>query len=147
MDSKIAQDEREHIRERLKLALAGAGVSAQPTTFARAYNARADGASITVHAARKWLGGESIPTHEKVVILAVWLGVNAAWLRFGTSGENIFGVGVVPEASVSTPALVLINDIMSLPPKPRRIVRNIVDAFLLEYEAHAAAAGDKETAG
>ena len=87
-----------------------------------------------MHAARKWLGGESIPTHEKVVILAVWLGVNAAWLRFGTSDEDIFGVGVVPEASVSTPALVLINDIMSLPPKRRRIVRNIVDAFLLKYE-------------
>lgn len=133
MDSKIAQDEREHFSERLKSSLTASGLPTQPGPFARAFNARADGASITSHAARKWLGGESIPTHEKVVILSVWLGVNAAWLRFGEPDDDIFGAGVVPEASVSTPALALLNDIMSLPDAPRRIIRGIVDAFLREY--------------
>jgi transcriptional regulator with XRE-family HTH domain len=133
MDSRIAYDERHFFSERLKASLEAAKVPTQPGQFARAYNARADGASITVHAARKWLNGEAIPTHEKLVILSIWLGVNAGWLRFGEPEDDIFGVGVVPEASVSTPALALLNDIMSLPESPRRIIRTIVDAFLAEF--------------
>lgn len=133
MDSKIAHDQRHLFSERLKSSLKATDLSTQPSLFVRAYNTRADGASTTVHAARKWLIRESIPTHEKLFILSIWLGVNAAWLRFGEPDDDIFGVGVVPEASVSTPALALLNDIMSLPESPRRVVRAIVDAFLVEY--------------
>jgi hypothetical protein len=32
---------------------------------------------------RKWLVGESIPTQDKLRILANWLGVTAEWLRYG----------------------------------------------------------------
>lgn len=133
VDSKIVQQERGLFSERLKKSLDAAGLPTQASIFTRAFNARADGAAITAHAARKWLNGESLPTHEKIVILSIWLGVNASWLRFGEPGDDIFGVGVVPEASVSTPALALLNDIMSLPESPRRIIRGIVDAFLHEY--------------
>jgi transcriptional regulator with XRE-family HTH domain len=41
-----------------------------------------------VHAARKWLMGESIPTQEKLRSLAKWLNVTAEWLRFGTASAN-----------------------------------------------------------
>lgn len=133
MDSKVAQDERQRFSERLKAAIASAGLVMSPAAFVKAFNARADGASITIHAARKWLHGEAIPTHEKIVILAVWLGVNAGWLRFGTAANDIFGAGVMPEAEISTPALALINDIMSLPERERRIVRGIVDVFMREF--------------
>lgn len=134
MSSKIAHDERHLFSGRLKSSLQAAGLSTLPDQFTRAYNARADGASITAHAARKWLGGEAIPTHEKLVILSIWLGVNAGWLRFGEADKDTFGAGVVPEASVSTPALALLNDIMSLPEGPRRIIRTVIDAFLVEYQ-------------
>ena len=133
MNSKVAYDERHLFSGRLKSSLHAAGLPTEAGPFARAYNARADGASITVHAARKWLSGEAIPTHEKLVILSIWLGVNASWLRFGEPDDNVYGAGVVPEASVSTPALALLNDIMSLPESPRRIIRAIVDAFLVEH--------------
>lgn len=42
---------------------------------------------MTVHAARKWLQAESIPTQEKLRALASWLNVPAEWLRYG-SGSN-----------------------------------------------------------
>ncbi|MFL6709619.1 MAG: hypothetical protein ACJ8HI_15580 [Massilia sp.] len=139
MDSKIADDERSQFSERLKSSLTAIGLSIQPSDFARAFNARADGASVTVHAARKWLHGEAIPTHEKIVILSIWLGVNPAWLRFGEPDDEIFGAGVVPEANVSTPAMQLLNDIVSLPKPAQRILRSIVDAFLREYADQPAA--------
>ena len=70
MDSKIAADERRKFSIRLEKALTDAGVGTSPMEFVRAYNARADGAAVGIHAARKWLGGEAIPTHEKIVILS-----------------------------------------------------------------------------
>ncbi len=133
MDSKIANDERTNFSARLKQALGGVGVADSPGDFTRAYNARADGAAVSVHAARKWLGGEAIPTHEKIVILATWLGVNAAWLRFGDESMELSAQGVIPESEISTPALALTNDILSLPEREQQVVREIVDAFLKHY--------------
>ena len=118
---------------RLKKALADAGLGNSPTEFTRAYNARADGSSVGIHAARKWLGGDAIPTHEKVMILSTWLGVNAAWLRFGDADANVPVHDVIPEAEVSTPLLALINDIVSLPVREQQAVREIVDTFLRHY--------------
>jgi transcriptional regulator with XRE-family HTH domain len=133
MDSPIAFDERMHFSERLKSALNNAGLSLKPSDFARAFNARADGAAVSIHAARKWLCGEAIPTHEKLVILSVWLGVNAAWLRFGDADASVMTDEVIPEANISTPTLALMNDILSLPEPAQQTIREIVDAFLRNY--------------
>jgi transcriptional regulator with XRE-family HTH domain len=76
--------EREGFSERLQQALRNAEYSPDsPTQLAREFNVRFDGRPITVHAARKWLVGEAIPTQEKLRTLAQWLGVPAEWLRFG----------------------------------------------------------------
>lgn len=141
MDSKIAVDERANFSDRLKHALKGAGVGISPSQFIRAYNARADGAAVSIHAARKWLGGEAIPTHEKVVILSTWLGVNAGWLRFGDADKDILVPDVIPEADISTPTLALMNDILSLPEREQRTIREIVDTFLRHYHNRLSGTG------
>lgn len=130
MASKLAQEERLSFSNRLKKALTDAGLGVSASGFTRAYNARADGSAVTIHAARKWLGGEAIPTHEKIVILSVWLGVGAAWLRFGGAVLELITAEVISEAEISTPALALLNDILSLPGREQRTIRAIVDAFL-----------------
>jgi hypothetical protein len=80
--------ERESFSERLQHALRNAHYSSDsPTRLAREFNIRFEGRPITVHAARKWLVGEAIPTQEKLRMLAKWLGVPAEWLRFG-GGEH-----------------------------------------------------------
>jgi hypothetical protein len=133
MDSKIAQDERVNFSNRLKKALRDVGLGVSASEFTRAYNARADGSAVSIHAARKWLGGEAIPTHEKIVILSVWLGVSAGWLRFGDADLELTTPEVISEAEISTPALALLNDILSLPGREQRTIRAIVDAFLRSY--------------
>ena len=82
--------ERESFSERLQSALRKADYSPDsPTQLAREFNIRFEGRPITVHAARKWLVGEAIPTQEKLRALAQWLGVPADWLRFGgNEGQN-----------------------------------------------------------
>ena len=81
--------EREGFSERLQQALRNAEYSPDsPTQLAREFNIRFEGRPITVHAARKWLVGEAIPTQEKLRTLAQWLGVPAEWLRFGGSDSR-----------------------------------------------------------
>jgi transcriptional regulator with XRE-family HTH domain len=82
-------DERHQFSERLQQALRSAEYSPDsPTQLAREFNTRFSGQPVTVHAARKWLMGESIPTQEKLRSLAKWLNVTAEWLRFGTANTN-----------------------------------------------------------
>lgn len=79
-----ANTERSGFSTRLKQSLKDAHYSPDGcTNLAREFNIRFDGRPITVHAARKWLVGESIPTQEKLRTIADWLNVSAEWLRFG----------------------------------------------------------------
>lgn len=79
-----AARERLAFSKRLQEALRSADYTPDsPSQLAREFNLRYEGAPVTPHAARKWLVGEAIPTEEKLRALAHWLGVSAAWLRFG----------------------------------------------------------------
>ena len=69
--------------KRLQEALARAGVPAKPAVIEREFNQRYWGKPVTLHAARYWLRGESIPTHDKVLCLAQWLGIEPQTLRYG----------------------------------------------------------------
>lgn len=78
------EQERTAFSQRLALALGQVGM--QPCTSARLaneFNRIHTGPPVTLHAARKWMIGESIPTQEKLKVLAAWLGVSAVWLRYG----------------------------------------------------------------
>ena len=76
--------ERLEFSKRLQKALHDADYHPSgPTKLAREFNVRFAGQPVTVHAARKWLQGESIPTQEKLRALAEWLEVPSDWLRFG----------------------------------------------------------------
>jgi len=87
-----SSQERLQFSERLQQALRHTEFSAEsPTQLAREFNLRFSGNPVTVHAARKWLQGESIPTQEKLRALASWLSVSADWLRFGATDNTPTG--------------------------------------------------------
>lgn len=69
--------------QRFHDALARMGVPAKPAVIEREFNQRFWGKPITLHGARRWLRGESIPTHDKLLCLAEWLGVEPQTLRYG----------------------------------------------------------------
>lgn len=69
--------------QRLLAALERAGVPAKPTVIEREFNQRYWGKPITLHAARLWLRGETMPTHDRLLCLAEWLGIEPQTLRYG----------------------------------------------------------------
>lgn len=124
-----SSNERESFSERLQQALKNAHYSPDsPTRLAREFNIRFDGRPITVHAARKWLVGEAIPTQEKLRMIAHWLGVPAEWLRFGgtdsdaaSHGETAHGTARFESADVK-----LIADLQRLDEHHRQIAREFI---------------------
>lgn len=122
-----ASIEREDFSERLQHALRNADYSPDsPTQLAREFNIRFAGRPITVHAARKWLVGEAIPTQEKLRTLAQWLGVQAEWLRFGSGQqEQRMGGGDATERFDSADVK-LIADLQRLDEHHRTIAREFI---------------------
>lgn len=118
--------EREDFSERLQQSLRNANYSPDsPTQLAREFNVRFSGRPITVHAARKWLVGEAIPTQEKLRTLAQWLGVTAEWLRFG--GEIPQNTATLEQGSrFDTDDVKLIADLQRLDDEYRMVAREII---------------------
>jgi hypothetical protein len=125
VDTMNAAGERDSFSQRLQQALKEAHYSPDsPTRLAREFNLRFDGRPVTVHAARKWLVGEAIPTQEKLRTMALWLGVSAEWLRFGGArGALAIDAG----AARFEPADVrLIADLHRLDDHHRQLVREFI---------------------
>jgi transcriptional regulator with XRE-family HTH domain len=118
-------DEHERFSERLQQTLRNNHHSPDsPTELAREFNIRFQGRPITVHAARKWLVGEAIPTQDKMRTLADWLMVPIDWLRFGADKSGIEAPN--PAANASSEDLKLIADMRLLDEHHRQLVREFV---------------------
>lgn len=127
-----SEKERQAFSHRLQEAMRRADyMSDSPTQLAREFNLRFDGSPITVHAARKWLVGESIPTQEKLRILSQWLNVPAEWLRFG---DGKVGREPVRHAAVTKRLapkdLALVEGLQRLSEEHRQIVRDVIRGLL-----------------
>lgn len=129
MNSKIATEERIHFRDRLLTVLRRAKVPVRASTVAHEFNLRADGATVTTHAVRKWLAGDAIPTHERLLILADWLGVHASWLLYGDAENSDFPLGR-PVSSLRTQDLILVRDFNRLSPEGQHLMRAILDVLM-----------------
>ena len=123
--------ERDAFSQRLAKALKDAKVDvASPTIFAREFNRRYTGKPVSIHAARKWLMGESIPTQDKLRLLAAWLGVSAEWLRFGEGGSAAKHAAQSDRAHYNSPDIELIGNINLLNTEHKQVVREVVLTLL-----------------
>jgi len=121
--------EREAFSQRLVKALRDAKIDiGSPTIFAREFNRRYAGKPVSTHAARKWLMGESIPTQDKLRLLAAWLGVSSEWLRFGDGGGR--HVARSDQASYNSQDIELVGDIRQLSAEHKLVVREVVLTLL-----------------
>lgn len=119
--------ERALFQARLSETLQACGYTHDsPTLLAREFNFRYAGRPVTIHAARKWLVGESIPTQDKLRILAQWLGVTAEWLRYGDATQLPVTQAYTVAAPNSEEAR-LLADLQELDPYHRRLAHDFVN--------------------
>lgn len=129
-----AEKEREQFSERLIHALKSSGYNSSPTKLQREFNARSD-RPITVHAARKWLVGESIPTQARIRLLADWLGVDAAQLRYGAVRD----MAIADRPQIAPENVRLLSDLAQLSERDRRMIRTLASIMVHEKKERAAA--------
>jgi transcriptional regulator with XRE-family HTH domain len=117
--------------DRLKTALARFNPPGRTGVawIAREFNQRYDGKPISVNAARKWLNGEAIPTHDKLMTLACWLRVSPEWLLFG-AGETGTATVVRQDAAAYRLDAELCRDIAALNSEHKHIVRELLTVLL-----------------
>jgi hypothetical protein len=122
-------NERELFSLRLQQTLRNAHHSPDsPTELARDFNIRFSGRPITVHAARKWLVGEAIPTQDKMRTLAEWLHVSIEWLRFG--GDETASATSPPASVFKSMELKMISDLRLLDDHHQMMVREFIRILL-----------------
>jgi hypothetical protein len=73
---------------RLEDALKAKAIRKSPTVLANMFNDEYDGRSVTPHTARNWMLGKSLPTQDKLVLLAKILGTSSEHLRYGRHSEK-----------------------------------------------------------
>jgi transcriptional regulator with XRE-family HTH domain len=133
--------EGKHFSDRLQKALKDAGYSAYgPTELAHQFNVRFAGHPVSVHAARKWLMGEAIPTQDKIRVLAEWLVIPAEWLRFGGHDTHDGGPAAIDNTDPFYSRL--IADVQRMDAHDRKLVFEFVRLVIrLRDQADSRSAG------
>jgi hypothetical protein len=125
--NQAAEAERLEFAARLKTLLIAAGLPADsPAALAREFNRIYTGPPVTAHAARKWLVGESIPTQDKLHVLANHFGVLSQWLRFGNGFPSTAGDRDSPPG-LTFDELNQLNKLRRLDADSRQLVRQLID--------------------
>mgnify|MGYP000727006262 FL=1 len=122
--------ETQAFAERLRSALDAVGVRPSPTVVANGFNQRYWGRSITPHTARNWLLGQSMPTQDKLVVLAEWLQVSPDELRFGKAASAQRLADADPQfEQLDMADREMISRYLGLPAPDRKTVREVVAAM------------------
>lgn len=112
-----------------------AGYASRPSVLEREFNTRYWGKPMTMHGVRRWLLGETMPSNDKIKVLAEWLGEAPQDLGFGEAN-----MGKAEESQKRYgPAYgyqerELMEAFLSLPVAQRRLVREVIMTFARDAE-------------
>jgi transcriptional regulator with XRE-family HTH domain len=130
-------NEKIEFSSRLRAAMVKAGYPASPAVLEREFNLLWYGRSVSNQAAWSWLNSKSIPTQDKIQVLADWLKVEPQVFRFGEAVRTSIqqhkqrwdeGVGYQERETFDA--------FLKLPTPQRKIIREVILTFA---KAHASA--------
>lgn len=124
---ELAQRERFEFSERLINSLIKSNIPVRVVVIHKLFEKNNNKISLSTHAIRKWLMGESIPTQEKLRVLADILSVDPNWLRYGDflddNGKNKF-------SELNSNQKKLVNEFDNLSTNQKKYIIEIIDALV-----------------
>ena len=73
---------------RLEQAMSAKSIRRSSTVLANLFNAEFDGKAVTIPTVSNWMHGWTMPTQDKLLVLAKLLGTSAEHLRYGRNWEK-----------------------------------------------------------
>lgn len=141
MYRKTLTNGRSAFSTRLQQQLLNKGKKNSPTSLAREFNLRWRGVPVTPNAVRKWLLGESLPTMDKMEVLANMLGVSTDWLRWDDPESTAKGAWLDHSADNVLPIenmeKAVIQDYRLLNVSNKKIVFSLMEILLKEQKTQA----------
>ena len=132
----LLKDENTAFTQRLFLALNSIGYEVTNISgITREINKLFGEKSITSHAVRKWLSGQAIPIHSRLIRLADWLGVSPAWLRFGEGQMSKSNLSLIPFSEEKNYSLIFAK-IKSLSKEELELVTHQIELILKIRKLH-----------
>ncbi|TBU96298.1 transcriptional regulator [Stutzerimonas kirkiae] len=123
-------NDKTEFSERLRSAMAASGYAPRPAVLRREFNSRYWGNPVTCQGASRWLRGLSIPSQDKLVVLAEWLSIEPQILRFGGevtehTGEqsNDWGIDLPPQEKETLGAY------LGLPESKRQLAHELITSL------------------
>lgn len=132
-------DQKLEFAQRLRAAMLTAGLEARPGVLLNLFNTHYWGRSVTFQAVSRWLRGEAIPEHDKLITLAEVLKIEPEVLRFGDDVRQAVlqhrkrwdeGVGYLERETFDA--------FLQLPAPQRKVIREVILTFA---KAHGVAGG------
>ena len=122
--------------DRLREAMTAAGYEPKPAVLEREFNTRYWGKAMTLHGVRRWLRGETLPSQEKLVVLAEWLGVPPQQLRFGNElAQRVTQRRARWDSGIGYQDRDIFEAFLKLPVPQRRLIREVILAFAKVHTA------------
>jgi transcriptional regulator with XRE-family HTH domain len=123
-------DDKKLFADRLREAMQAAGYEAKPAVLEREFNTRFWGKPMTLHGVRRWLRGETLPTHEKLLVLASWLGVTPQHLNYGDEIQlKVQERRARWDSGIGYEDRDIFEAFLKLPIPQRRVIREIILTF------------------
>jgi transcriptional regulator with XRE-family HTH domain len=127
------KNQRLAFTDRLRQEWTRTGRQASPVVLAREINLHLrPSEQVSPSSCRKWLHGQSIPTQEKLQVLANILQVSPAWLRYGQHTELNEPVPAAPPLSPAE--LSLLEVWRQLSRSQQRAVRSLIGQVLKQTD-------------
>ena len=128
-------NEKIEFSTRLKEAMKQAGYPLSATVLESEFNLRWHGQSISNQAAWSWLNSRTIPTQEKLKILAEWLRIEPDVLRFGNAAKQALTLQQKRwDDSIQQHDREMVDAFLKLPLPQRKVVREVILTFAKAYE-------------
>lgn len=121
-----------------------AGYEPKPSVLEREFNLRSWGKSMTLHGVRRWLRGETLPSEDKLLVLAEWLQVSPQQLRFGHEVDHRINEKRSRwDEKIGWQEREVFEAFLSLPAIQRKVLREVILTFAKAYgETKPSSAGE-----
>ena len=113
---------------RLEQAMSTKSIRRSSTVLANLFNAEFDGKAVTIPTVSNWMHGLTIPTQDKLLVLAELLDTSAEHLRYGRNWEKTLMIRNADgsEAELNSSQQQLVRKYIKLSASQQRLVNVLV---------------------